>query len=146
MTRRCACCDRPFEPRPQVPNQAFCSSPNCQRARKLHWQQDKLRTDPDYRDNQRDAQRAWFDRHPGYWRAYRAANTGIVEPEPKPPADDTGTRSQISAECFRGKVSKTQIDASLEHLLASTPPKISVQWVERPIDAPGTPTRVYRPA
>jgi len=55
------------------------------------------------------------------------------------------TRSQISAECFRGKVSKTRIDASLEHLLASTPPKISVQWVERPTDAPGTPTRVYRP-
>lgn len=56
------------------------------------------------------------------------------------------TRSQISVECFRGKASKTRIDASLEHLLASTPPKISVQWVERPVDAPGTPTRVYRPA
>ncbi len=56
------------------------------------------------------------------------------------------TRSQISAECFRGKVSKARIDASLEHLLGSTPPKISVQWVERPADAPGTPTRVYRPA
>lgn len=87
----CACCGLPFEPRPQVPNQAFCSSPDCQRARKLHWQQDKLRTDPDYRDNQRDAQRAWFDRHPGYWRAYRSANTGIVEPEPKLPANDTGS-------------------------------------------------------
>lgn len=87
----CACCGQPFEPRPQVPNQTYCSSPDCQRTRKLRWQQDKLRTDPDYRDNQRDAQRAWFDRHPGYWRAYRAANTGIVEPEPKPPADDTGS-------------------------------------------------------
>jgi putative DNA primase/helicase len=53
--------------------------------------------------------------------------------------------SQISAECFRGKVTKARIDASLEHLLASTPPKISVHWVERPTDAPGTPTRVYRP-
>ncbi|MFT4269211.1 MAG: hypothetical protein QM586_18665 [Xenophilus sp.] len=54
------------------------------------------------------------------------------------------TRSQISAECFRGKVPKARIDAGLEHLLASTPPKISVQTVERPADAPGTPTRVYR--
>ncbi|CAJ0900524.1 hypothetical protein R1479_04505 [Ralstonia mannitolilytica] len=54
------------------------------------------------------------------------------------------TRSQISAECFRGKVPKARIDASLEHLLASTPPKITVQWVERPADAPGTPTRVYQ--
>lgn len=54
------------------------------------------------------------------------------------------TRSQISAECFRGKVPKARIDASLEHLLASTPPMISVQTVERSADAPGTPTRVYR--
>jgi putative DNA primase/helicase len=54
------------------------------------------------------------------------------------------TRSLISAECFRGKVSKVRIDASLEHLLACTPPKITVQSVERPVDAPGTPTRVYR--
>jgi putative DNA primase/helicase len=56
------------------------------------------------------------------------------------------TRSQISAECFRGKVSKAQIDASLEHLLSSTPPKISVQWVERSDGAPGAPSRVYRRA
>ena len=54
------------------------------------------------------------------------------------------TRSQISAECFKGKVPKARIDACLEHLLACTPPKISVQTVERPTDAPGTPTRVYR--
>jgi endogenous inhibitor of DNA gyrase (YacG/DUF329 family) len=70
MTRSCAHCGQPFQPRPQVPNQTYCSSAECQRARKLRWQQDKLRTDPDYRDNQRDTQRAWFDRHPGYWRAY----------------------------------------------------------------------------
>lgn len=54
------------------------------------------------------------------------------------------TRSQISTECFRGKVPKARIDNSLEHLLSATPPKISVQWVERPADTPGTPTRVYR--
>lgn len=57
---------------------------------------------------------------------------------------DQATRSQISAECFRGKVLKARIDACLEHLLACTPPKISVQTVERSTDAPGTPTRVYR--
>lgn len=79
MTRNCAHCGQPFQPRPQVPNQTYCSSAECQRARKLRWQQDKLRTDPDYRDNQRDAQRAWFARHPGYWRAYRAANPDAVE-------------------------------------------------------------------
>lgn len=54
------------------------------------------------------------------------------------------TRSEISTECFRGRVTKTQIDASLDHLLAATPPRICVQWVERPVDAPGAPTRIYR--
>lgn len=54
------------------------------------------------------------------------------------------TRSQISAECFRGKVPKARLDASLEHLLVSTPPKISVRWGERADGAPGAPVRMYR--
>ncbi len=54
------------------------------------------------------------------------------------------TRSQISAECFRGKASKAQIDVSLEYLLASTPPRISVLSTERGDGAPGAPLRVYR--
>lgn len=67
----CACCGKSFDPRPQIPHQAYCSSPACQRARKRQWQQDKVHSDPDYRDNQRDAQRAWLKRHPDYWRQYR---------------------------------------------------------------------------
>lgn len=54
------------------------------------------------------------------------------------------TRSQISAECFRGRVPKARIDASLEALLASTPPKITVDWGTRSDGAPGAPLRVYR--
>lgn len=54
------------------------------------------------------------------------------------------TRSQINAECFRGKVSKSRIDASLEGLLASTPPRITVEWGKRADGAPGAPLRVYR--
>jgi hypothetical protein len=54
------------------------------------------------------------------------------------------TRSEISAECFRGKESKAQIDASLDQLLAATPPRICVQTVQRAVDAPGSPTRMYR--
>ena len=54
------------------------------------------------------------------------------------------TRSEISAECFRGNESKAQIDASLDLLLAATPPRICVQSVQRPVDAPGTATRIYR--
>jgi hypothetical protein len=50
----------------------------------LRWQQDKLRTDPLYRENQQDAQRAWLDRHPGYWRDYRVANPDATKRGQKP--------------------------------------------------------------
>ncbi len=74
MTNKiCAGCGQPFEPRPQVPDQAYCSEPDCQRARKRQWQRAKRQSDPDYRINQRAAQQAWTQRHPDYWRDYRAA-------------------------------------------------------------------------
>jgi hypothetical protein len=41
-------------------------------------------------------------------------------------------------------VSKSRIDASLEGLLASTPPRITVEWGQRADGAPGAPVRVYR--
>lgn len=70
-TKLCACCGKPFQPVPHVPHQAYCSARDCQRARKRQWHHGKLQNDPDYRVNQRDAQRAWQARHPGYWRGYR---------------------------------------------------------------------------
>lgn len=69
--KRCACCDQPFEPRPQVPNQAFCSDPACQRARKRQWQRSKIQADADYQVNHRAAQQAWSERNQDYWRSYR---------------------------------------------------------------------------
>lgn len=79
MTRRCACCGKPFAPRPQVPDQAYCSLPDCQRARKRQWQRAKLQSDPDYRDNQRAAQQAWSQRNPDYWRGYRDARPDYAQ-------------------------------------------------------------------
>lgn len=77
--KQCAACGRPFQLRPQVPKQSYCSSPTCQRERRRHWQQNKLQTDHDYRDNQSRAQRAWMDRNPDYWREYREAHPEYVE-------------------------------------------------------------------
>jgi hypothetical protein len=71
-TKNCACCGEPFTPRPQVPDQAYCSAPACQRERRRRWQSVKMQTDPDYRDNQSRSQRAWLDRNPDYWRTYRS--------------------------------------------------------------------------
>lgn len=79
-TKRCVCCGQNFLPRPKAPNQPYCSLPDCQRARKRQWHQRKLKSDPEYRDNQRDAQRAWLDRHPDYWLNYRNTHRESAEP------------------------------------------------------------------
>ncbi len=72
MTKlRCAHCGIRFTPAPQVPNQAYCSKPDCQKERRRQWQKSKLQSDPDYRDNQSRAQKAWTDRNPEYWRNHR---------------------------------------------------------------------------
>ena len=54
------------EPRP-----IFCSAAACQRERRRRSQAAKRQSDPDYRENQKRAQKAWAERHPDYWRAYR---------------------------------------------------------------------------
>lgn len=68
---QCVHCGRQFEPNPRVKNQRYCSERECQRARKRKWQQERLLSDPDYKANQRDCQRAWHNRHPGYYKQYR---------------------------------------------------------------------------
>lgn len=54
------------------------------------------------------------------------------------------TRSEISTQCFKGKVGKAQLDACLDHLLAGSAPQVSQQLIKRPADVAGSPTRVYR--
>lgn len=69
---QCIHCGEGFQPRPQNPNQQYCSKPECQKARKRHWQRQKLQNDPEYRENQRDAARRWREHNPDYWRNYRS--------------------------------------------------------------------------
>ncbi len=52
-------------------SQQFCSNSDCQRVRKRLWQKEKLATDPDYREEQRLAQKKWLQNNPGYWKNYR---------------------------------------------------------------------------
>ncbi|MGH8539668.1 MAG: hypothetical protein ACRETW_04095 [Stenotrophobium sp.] len=92
MIKRCACCGKPFESRPQVFDQAFCSEQYCQRTRKRQWHQAKLQSDPDYRFNQRAAQQAWSQRNQDYWRKYRNSNA-----EPTARAGKPKSRKQTIA-------------------------------------------------
>jgi hypothetical protein len=54
----CASCGREFTVRPQSPKQTYCSAPECQHERRRRWNRTKLKADPDYRANQRAAERA----------------------------------------------------------------------------------------
>jgi hypothetical protein len=69
--KHCAGCGRTFRPCSHVPEQRYCSSADCQRARRRCWQRSKRQSDPDYRDNQAQAQRRWAREHREYWRGYR---------------------------------------------------------------------------
>lgn len=79
MSKKCQSCGCPFIPRPQTPNQAYCSSLACQRERRRRWQERKRRDDPDYRDNDRRASKAWATAHPDYWKRYRDTNPAYVD-------------------------------------------------------------------
>ena len=79
MRRRCKHCQKLFTPCSHVPDQAYCSSKVCQRARKRKWQKDKLANDPDYRAAQKEAQERWVEKRPGYWKEYRKKNNRYTE-------------------------------------------------------------------
>jgi hypothetical protein len=74
MEKTCPHCGKRFLPHPAVLNQRYCGSADCQRARKKSWQKEKLKSDPDYRENQAAAQKGWRERNKGYWREYRKNN------------------------------------------------------------------------
>ena len=76
--KRCAACRKLFHPCPQLRGQKYCSAAECQRERKRRWQVAKRAGDPDYRDNDAQANRNWRTRHPDYWRAYRRTHPQSV--------------------------------------------------------------------
>ena len=77
--RKCKHCCQGFNPRPQNPDQQYCSERACQRARKRNWQRRKLLVDLDYRVNQSAARSSWRGKNPDYWSNYRAKNPDYVE-------------------------------------------------------------------
>ena len=79
VERRCKHCREPFVPRKNVAHQQYCSKGGCQQARRNQWRKRKLVSDPDYRDNQYDAQKRWRERHREYWRNYRASHPEYVD-------------------------------------------------------------------
>jgi hypothetical protein len=68
----CVHCGTFFIPRNRKQN--YCSTIDCQRARKSAWQRFKIRTDADYRTQQKLSQQKWLKNNPSYWKDYRRRN------------------------------------------------------------------------
>jgi hypothetical protein len=69
--RRCQSCGRVSAPKAQAPGQRNCEDQRCEREWRRCWQENKRKSDADYRDNESRAQRLWTEHHPDYWRKYR---------------------------------------------------------------------------
>ena len=78
-SRRCRCCRRRFQTRPQTPKQKTCSRRHCQRIRHrkdcVVWR----KKNPTYDHRWRSKKRGWAKGYPDYWRRYRAAHAAYRE-------------------------------------------------------------------
>lgn len=105
----CVACGVPFQPRPQVPQQSYCSAPECQSQRRKQWQRVKLQTDADHQNNQARAQQAWSQRNPDYWRQYRESHPEYVE-------RNRTLQSERNAKAALGPIAKMDASNSLPPL------------------------------
>ena len=74
MTKQCKACGKAFQSHPKVPNQTYCSSPECQRERRRRWLEEKRQFDADYQGNEPQKIEQWRNEHPDYWKQYRLDN------------------------------------------------------------------------
>ena len=73
----CVHCGKFFIPRNRKQN--YCTEPGCRRARKAAWQRYKMKTDADYRTQQKLSHQKWLRDNPGYWKRYRQRNPDKAE-------------------------------------------------------------------
>ena len=120
--RSCKHCESSFQPRPQNPRQVYCSKPECQKARKRLWQREKLRSDSDYRENQRQAQKRWQEKNPDYWKRWRERHASYVEHNRECQQQRNGRRRKIAVtvEGENDASMFAKMDASNEEFLLSS--------------------------
>jgi hypothetical protein len=70
--KRCRYCSLKFRPSRYHPDQAVCSSADCQRRRRTDYHRKKLIKDPAYREQCLDSQKKWRERNPHYMKRYWA--------------------------------------------------------------------------
>lgn len=71
---RCRHCGCLFPVCNKVKKHEYCNKKECQKARKRKWQQEKMKNDEAYRQDQKTAQEDWIKNNPDYWKNYRSNN------------------------------------------------------------------------
>ena len=69
--KRCKNCRGCLDLNSHVKSHEYCNRKACQQERKRCRQRQKMVSDPDYRENQKNAQIKWRQANPDYWRKYR---------------------------------------------------------------------------
>lgn len=77
--RRCRYCQKSFQPSKFQSRQQVCGAPECQKQRRAEYHQQKIYTDPEYREVCRESPRKWRARNPGYWKQYRQEHPTAAE-------------------------------------------------------------------
>ncbi len=106
--KRCLACGDPLPLNTRIPDQSYCSRPECQRERRKLWQRERKLLDPTYRDAQVSAQRAWAEGHVDYWRRYREQHPDYV--------DRNRTQQRVRNASQRSRPLVAKMDASLPTL------------------------------
>jgi hypothetical protein len=72
-TFTCCHCHNPHQKSPRHKNQKYCSSRQCQQARKNAWERTKVCTDPGYFERRKAQKKSWYNQRPGdrYQADYR---------------------------------------------------------------------------
>ncbi len=68
----CLGCSEFFTPRNK--DQNYCSKSECQKIRKALWQKEKIKKDPEYKENQKLSNQKWLFNNSDYWKKYRSQN------------------------------------------------------------------------
>lgn len=77
--KACAACGKLFVPRPQIPNQRFCSDHECQCERRRRTQAERRASKPEARVSDAQYRRDWRIKNPDYWKRYRATHPEYAE-------------------------------------------------------------------
>ena len=86
MTKQCKACGKAFQPHPKVPNQTYCSSPECQRERRRRWLEEKRQVDADYQGNEPQKIEQWRNEHPDCKTACKTFQiSGVISVQKLPP-------------------------------------------------------------